>query len=232
MDKTMGRMLRGLAHGLVLAAAGSTVHAEPGAFNVVLDAARPASSEDSAVHGFVLLNPATRNARAVGAIGRAYSTSPGPDNAAWGMVTEAVNLPLARGHLVGLETAVVNMAPDDPGALRGIDVVFKNRMDVSYFDAVPVIGQNRFNDESAALFVSSQPRSPAGEYSGWQAGIRFAASSLDRSATRPYAAAMDVSEVEVAAPVYLIVWRCGRVKCGLAPTDDGARIVRDIEGAR
>jgi hypothetical protein len=96
---------------------------------------------------------------------------------------------------------------------------------------VPVVGQNRFNDSSEAILIASQPRSSAGEYSGWQTGIRFDRSSLDRSVSVPYAAAIDVSDAQVPATFYLIVWRCGKVKCGLKPTEDGAVVVRDIDNA-
>jgi hypothetical protein len=47
----------------------------------------------------------------------------------------------------------------------------------------------------------------------------------------PYAAAIDVSEAEVPATFYLIVWRCGKVKCGLKPTDSGATVVVDVDNA-
>jgi hypothetical protein len=220
--------LPALAVGL---AAAFAVAADPGDFRVVVEGAQPENSENSAVHGFVLLRPSVSEARAAGVVGRAYSTSHQPGNTIWGMVTEAINFSDARGYAVGLEAAVVNMSHDNVGGLRGLDVVFKNRMDASYDDAVPVVGQNRFNEDSAAIFVSSQPRSRANEYSGWQAGVKFARSSLDRSSTVPYAAAIDVSEVEAKVPVYLIVWRCGRLKCGLAPTETGAVIVHDIEEA-
>ena len=94
---------------------------------------------------------------------------------------------------------------------------------------VPTVGQNRYNENSAAVYVSSQPRSPAGEYSGWQTGLKFDATSLDRSSSVPWTAAIDVSEVQTTVPFYLVVWRCGKVRCGLKPTDDGAKIVTDID---
>jgi hypothetical protein len=132
---------------------------------------------------------------------------------------------------VGTESAVVNMSHDNDGELRGLDVVFKNRLDGALADPVPTVGQNRYNEHSAAVYVSAQPRSPAGEYSGWQAGIKFAATALDRSASVPWTAAIDASEVQAKAPFYLVVWRCGKVRCGLKPTEDGATIVTDIDNA-
>lgn len=47
----------------------------------------------------------------------------------------------------------------------------------------------------------------------------------------PYAAAIDVSEAQVQVPLYLIVWRRGRVKCGLKPAEDGAIILTDRQRA-
>jgi hypothetical protein len=47
----------------------------------------------------------------------------------------------------------------------------------------------------------------------------------------PWTAAIDTSEVQATVPFYLVVWRCGKVRCGLKPTDDGATIVNDIDNA-
>ena len=216
---------------LLLALVSPAAAAETADFIHEVDALRGPESEDPAIRGLVVLGPHASGSRAVGAIGRAYSQSAGPGNTAWGVVTEAVNLPTGRGNLVGLESAIANMAHDNRSELRGLDIVFKNRFDVDYDVPVPVVGENRFNENSAAVYVSAQPRSPAGEYSGWQAGVKFGPGALDRSVGRPYAAAIDVSDAQPRAPLYLIVWKCGAVRCGLAPTDDGARIVVDIEAA-
>lgn len=205
--------------------------AQPGEFTSNVDSLRPPLSEDSAVHGFLILKGGAADAHGVGVVGRAYSVSPGPDNTVWGMVAEAVNFAGASGNVVGIESGVVNMAPDNGAELRGLHIVLKNRMDLSEDHPVPVVGANRYNDQSEAIMISSQPRSSAGEYSGWQAGIKFDRHSLDRSVSVPYAAAIDVSDAQVPATFYLIVWRCGKVKCGLKPTDDGAVIVTDIDRA-
>jgi hypothetical protein len=223
------RFLRfAVAASLCLAA---TARAEPGEFDLMVDSARNQSSEDKALQGYVMLQPGASHARAVGTIGRAYSQSHEEGNTVWGVVTEAINFAGASGHMVGTESAVANMAHDNVGELRGVDVVFKNRGDAALNDPVPTVGQNRYNDHSAAVYVSAQPRSPAGEYSGWQAGIKFGSTSLDRSASVPWTAAIDASEVQAAVPFYLVVWRCGKVRCGLKPTDDGATIVTDIDNA-
>ena len=214
----------------ILAAAGRAFGGE-GSFQITVDSPRPASSEDVAVHGFVMLDPGASGTRAVGTVGRAYSMSPAADNTVWGLVSEAINFPGAQGNVVGTESGVVSMSHDNAAQLRGIDVVFKNRLDSDIDNPVPVLGQNHYNENSAALFVSSQPRSPAGEYSGWQSGIKFSRDSLDRSASKPYAAAIDISDAQVSATLYLLVWRCGTVKCGLKPTIDGMTLVTDIDRA-
>jgi len=208
---------------LPAAAAGS------GDFRIVVDEPRAVRSEDAALHGFALLNQHAQNAAAVGTAGRAFSLSRAADNAIWGVVTEAINFPSASGNVIGLEAAAVNMSHDNRGSVLGLDVVFKNRWDTGLHQPVPTVGENRYNEHSAALQVSAQPRSAAGEYSGWQTGIRFARSSLDRSAGRAYAAAIDFSEAEVPATFYLMVWRCGVVKCGLKPTAGGFTVVVDID---
>jgi hypothetical protein len=204
--------------------------AAPGDFRLEVDSARPADSEDTALMGYALLQPNAANSRAVGTVGRAYSLSRQPGNTVWGVVTEAINFASAQGNVVGTESAVVNQAHDNVGELRGIDVVFKNRMDSQVGSAMEP-GANRYNESTAAVFISSQPRSPGGEYAGWQSGIKFGRSSVDRSITRAWAAAIDVSDVEVDAPFYLVVWRCGAQRCGLKLTEAGALIVRDIDGA-
>src|SRR5688572_10189341 len=194
--------------------------AATGDFRVVIDEPRAVRSEDAAVHGFVLLNDKASNAAAVGTVGRAFSTSRG-GNSIWGVVTEAINFPSASGNVIGLEAAVVNMSNDNYGALYGIDVVYKNRLDVDVSMPIGYVGQNRFNQHSVALHVSAQPRSGAGDFSGWQTGIKFARTSLDRSREVPYAVGIDYSDAQVPATFYLMVWRCGAVKCGLKPTDAG-----------
>lgn len=214
---------------LCLVLAALPAFAGTGDFRIVVDEPRAARSEDAALHGFVLLNQNAANSAAVGTVGRAFSTSRGARNSLWGVVTEAINFPTASGNVIGLEAAAVNMAHDNRGAILGMDVVFKNRMDVSVPEPVPAIGENRFNEHSVALHVSAQPRSPAGEFSGWQTGIKFAASSLDRSVSVPYAVGIDYSEARVAVPFYLMAWRCGEVKCGLKPTETGAEVVVDID---
>jgi hypothetical protein len=227
--ETRNLVLARLLRLAVAAGVCATAHADPGSFTLMIDSDRDPSSEDKAVQGFVMLQPGASHARAVGSIGRAYSQSRAEGNTVWGVVTEAVNFAGASGHVVGTESAVANMSHDNTGELRGLDVVFKNRADGALGDPVPVVGQNRYNDHSAAVYVSAQPRSPAGEYSGWQAGIKFGSTALDRSASVPWTAAIDASEVQAVAPFYLVVWRCGKVRCGLKPTVDGATIVTDID---
>jgi hypothetical protein len=200
-----------------------------GDYRLEVDSFRPPGSEDSALQGYVLLRANASNSRAVGSVGRAYSTSGQPGNTVWGVVTEAINFPGARGHIVGLESGVANESHDNVGELRGIDVVLKNRSDDDIGQPVAMVGENRYNESSSAVYISAQPRSAAGEYLGWQTGIKFGPVSVDRSRSRPYAAAIDMSQVDVPVPFYLLVWRCGDVNCGLLPGPNGLVLVRDID---
>lgn len=218
-----------LSLGIAALAFAPIAAADPGSFTVTLDGQCEPNTEESALFGFIMLKDGAAGANAVGSVARAYSVSPAAGNTLWGMVTEAVNFPVAQGNIVGIESAVVNMNPSNQAQLRGLHVVFKDRIDLALASAVPVVGENRYNENSAAVYITSQPRSAAGEYSGWQTGIKFDTASLDRSASVPYAVAIDVSEARVPATFYLIVWRCGDVKCGLKPTEEGATIVRDID---
>ncbi|HUI99604.1 MAG TPA: hypothetical protein VLY46_05170 [Usitatibacter sp.] len=229
MDENTKKRLRLGIAALVMAPFAMARAAE---FDASVDSLRGPESEDSALFGFIVLKDGAAGAHAVGSVARAYSVSAGTGNTVWGVVSEAVNFPAAQGNVVGIESGVVNMNPSNDSQLRGLHLVFKDRTDLAIDAAVPVVGRNHYNENSAALYIASQPRSGAGEYSGWQSGIKFDAASLDRSASVPYAAAIDVSEAQVPATFYLIVWRCGDAKCGLKPTDDGAIIVRDVDRAQ
>lgn len=222
MKRTAGALLAVFA----LAAA-----AQGGDFRVVVPDTDGDAHEVAAVQGAAIATQTARHVRLVGAAGRAFSLSANPAVSIWGLLAEAMNFPGASGHVIGLEVGAVNMAHANAGEIRGLDVVFKNRMDTAVSVGVP-LGENRYNDRSAAVYISAQPRSPSGEYAGWQTALKLGPASLDRSASVPYAAAIDVSELEVAVPFYVVVWRCGQVKCGLVAGDRGLTVVEDIESRR
>jgi hypothetical protein len=53
--------------------------------------------------------------------------------------------------------------------------------------------------------------------------LKFDRISLDRTKSRAYAVAIDVSELEVQdAPWYVLMYRCGGTKCGLRVGATGA----------
>jgi hypothetical protein len=158
---------------------------------------------------------------AVGGIFRAAYLA-GSGGTAFGLATEAWADPGADANVVGAEFSVRSHAGNQR-EMRGIDVVFKDRP-----DGTPAVslGDNRYNEHSAAVYISSQPRSASGEYAGWNAGIKFDASSLDRTASVPYAAAIDLTQLAARADTYFVVWSCPPQKCGLVLGVDGSVTVK------
>jgi hypothetical protein len=94
------------------------------------------------------------------------------------------------------------------------------------------VGANLYNENAKAVVIESLPRSPAGEYSGWNTGIYFGPTALDRTVAKPYAAAIDVSEVtSQGASWYLVVFKCGAQRCGLRTTANGLEVWENIDSA-
>lgn len=165
------------------------------------------------------------------AVGGAFRAMLDNGQAAFGIATEANGTPWGVGHLIGAEFALASRnAWDSKSARWGINIVYKNRADGNG----PVesgIGANRYNENAVGIMVTAQGRSSVGEYSGFQRGIVFEKDSLDRSATKPYAAAIDVAGVNVVdAPWYLVVFKCAALTCGLKATANGLEVWEDIEG--
>lgn len=161
---------------------------------------------------------------------RGYSLNTLPTGV-WGADIFAMGGLHADVQLVGAEIAAYQRNNNNRQVSAAINTIFGNRVPVS---APPPDGKgaNRYNEFSMAWFVSAQPRSSAGEYSGWQTAIKLDASALDRTLSKPYASFLDASEVAmVDAPWYLVVYKCGAVKCGLKITDAGIEVWRDIDGA-
>lgn len=106
----------------------------------------------------------------------------------WGIATEAWSgeheeLPDHSMTLVGSETSVISQYHDNEDRIVGIDVVYKNRKDGADRPLYGILGENKYNNKSWGIMISSQSRSVIGEYSGWEAGIKFMPNSLDRSAS-------------------------------------------------
>ena len=129
--------------------------------------------------------------RPVAAQLNAYSLDPAGSAASsvFGIACEAwtgdatTNAQTSAG-LKGIEPAVISQYHANDQNIWGMDVVFKNRRDGGSV-LHGSIGSNAFNRYSHALHISSQGRSPLGEYCGWNTGIYFASSSLDASIDGP-----------------------------------------------
>lgn len=121
----------------------------------------------------------------------------------WGIATEAWTgtrsaVATSSSVLVGAEFSCVSQYSNQSDAVIGVDVVFKNRPDSLLTGAVRGgLGSNRYNLNSYAYWITSQPRSTAGEYCGWTRGIMFDTNSLDRDINGK-AVAIDMANVNTA----------------------------------
>lgn len=163
-----------------------------------------------------------------GLIGRGYCYPGMIPRITWGIATEAWSMPGAKSSLVGGEFSVLSLNHDQRFDIRGADLVFKNRRDG--VGSVGQKGENRYNENSRALNISSQPRSSDGEYCGWQTGIYFDKDSLDRTASKSYTALMDFSEITDKEP-WMMIWG-ESVKYGMKfnPKSERVEFWRDITG--
>ena len=127
----------------------------------------------------------------------------GSDNqATWGIACEAwtgnaTTAGTAKAVLVGIEPAVLSQTHDNPQPKIGVDTVFKNRPDGAADVLFGSAGENRFNQNSEAIRISTgfnSPRPASGAFTGWSWGIRFMPNSLDQSVDRK-AIGIDISEV-------------------------------------
>lgn len=106
----------------------------------------------------------------------------------WGCTTEAwsgdqTTAGTGSTTLCALENGVFSQYHDQVDRVIGTVNVFKNRSDDLLGGAVRGgLGSNRYNTNSIAYWVTSQPRSTVGEYCGWNRGLQFDANSLDTSA--------------------------------------------------
>lgn len=120
----------------------------------------------------------------------------------WGIATEAWSgqheeLPDHSMTLVGSETSVISQYHANEDRIVGIDVVYKNRRDGLDRPLYGLIGENKYNNKAWGIMISSQPRSVIGEYSGWEAGIKFMPNSLDRSASEKESAVIALDHATV-----------------------------------
>jgi len=142
----------------------------------------------------------------VGGALRAYSENIQPLGV-WGADILAAGSPIADAQLVGAEIGVYQRNHNNRQAAVGVNIIFGNRLGVP--EPVGGIGHNKYNIYTEALKISSQGRSPAGEYSGWGKVLKIDDFALDRTALVPYSTV---------------------IECGLRPSDRGLELWRDIEG--
>lgn len=79
--------------------------------------------------------------------------------------------------------SIVSQYHDNNAYKFGLSLLFFDRAASLSSGAVlhGTSGNNKFNRYSTALYISSQARSTAGEYCGWNTGIYFTDSSIDRT---------------------------------------------------
>lgn len=199
-------------------------------YAITIDSAEQGNAEQAAVSAFSWGGLDNRRNIVGGAL-RAYSASTYPTGV-WGADIYAVNAPGTPLQLVGAEIAVYQRNHANWQVSAAINTIFGSRLPVD--DPEHALGENRYNENSVAMLVTSQPRPTSGEFSGFQTGIRFDRVSLDRSRSRGWTAAIDVSPLEVHedARFYLVVFRCGTQRCGLRLTETGQMEVwRDVDSA-
>lgn len=113
-------------------------------------------------------------------------------SATWGIACEAwtgnaTTAGTAKCVLVGIEPAVLSQTHDNSQPKIGVDAVFKNRPDRAADVLFGSAGENRFNQNSEAIRISTgfnSPRPASGAFTGWSWGIRFMQNSLDESVDR------------------------------------------------
>jgi hypothetical protein len=171
-------------------------------------------AEQAAVSGYSWYSGTQRSP--VGGAFRGHST--GGAGGVFGIATEAITSEASTSHVIGGEIAVVSRNPNSANAVKwGMPLIFFNRFGGTSAPVEAGLGDNSYNEGSKALLIQALPRSSVGEFSGWQTGIYFDRTSLDRTKRVPYAAAIDMSDVETlpGVPWYILTWKCGSSRCGL-----------------
>lgn len=118
-------------------------------------------------------------------------TTAGVGGAAWGGVFEAAaSGSSVNADLIGIEVDCVALRDNSNGSKVGVSSIFFNRRSGQLNTAIPV-GDNKYNANSIGLLINSFPRSPSGEYCGFERGIWFRRFSLDQSVNLPKAIGID-----------------------------------------
>jgi len=113
----------------------------------------------------------------------------GVNQGVWGIATEAWAYPGSRSPLFGIEATSINMEPSNSLPKVAFYATFKNRPD----GAVKLIPVDPMNVGSQAVRIDAQPGT------GFERGIAFGPSALSASPARATPAAIDLSEMNLAA---------------------------------
>lgn len=90
----------------------------------------------------------------------------------WGIATESISMPGSNVFNAGIESSVAVLTDSTQLPKWGLIPVFKNRSDGAAA-AASGLGANRYNYFTKGLNFTTQPRSSAGEFCGWNVGIEF-----------------------------------------------------------
>lgn len=137
------------------------------------------------LYGFA--SDVTRTGKDQHTVGGQFSAYLGPGlnlaaGEVFGVVSQAISNSTSVATLVAAEFAVGNFYPNiTTQGLIGVDIVFKDRMDVETTPAAG-LGANRYNVNAVAIQVSAQARGTAGEYCGWNTAMKFTEFSMDLAA--------------------------------------------------
>ncbi len=134
---------------------------------------RYSSTVDSIIYGFACnVKRASGHAHTVGAQINSYAERGAQAGGLFGIATEAIAAPYSNVYIVGLESSCASLTDATQLPKFGINAVFKDRGDGA--GAAPNgLGANRYNYWSRGLVFSSQSRSSAAEFCGWNTGIEF-----------------------------------------------------------
>jgi hypothetical protein len=144
--------------------------------------------------------------------------------------------PQADHVMVGTELNVIQQYNNGSLPKVGENLVFFNRYMKAQNTLMPK-GPNRFNVNTTALFISSQAPSAAGEFCGWEKGIRFDKNSLSPSVEESAPTAIDMRDNTVMGAggnPWLVLFRKGRYTYGIRFNTESMCIefVKDVYGTQ
>lgn len=131
------------------------------------------SAVQQIIYGFACnVHRSGGNALTVGAQINAWGEA-GSTGDVYGIACTALVQPFsASRNIIAIEPDIASASSTNTGQKWGNNTVFKNRGD-GITAVTEGIGSNHFNYAAYAFVLTSQNRSSAGEYSGWNTGIQF-----------------------------------------------------------